>query len=590
MPVLRILGNLTSSALLGLVVVGPIVALCAAAVLDRGPGGEPRVSIFSVAITALDPFVWTCVRNSMIAAGAVAAGSMAVGVFVGRLVGDWRFPARPILVAAMSASAVAPPAIVALGLSVLFGAGSGSPTAWGGRLGPVSRFVPADWGWYAWFWAAIVQGGSISALACLSAQQRLDPAWRDAARLAGGTRSRVWRKLNWPLLRPALARAAGLVFILTVADPGAPMILGLRRTLGYQILSVGLGDDPFPSIAVLGLIALFVCVVVRVILNGWAGPEPSTWPAAAAEGRPLRAGSWRRSATAAAFVGVWGVIAGVPLVAVLIESTCRQPLDGASLGTAGHSLGALAGRLLDPTLGAIVVHSVWLGLGVCALFVVSGWLARSASSASTVGPSGTLLALVHAGVAPPLVMGVAALSLPWLAGLAADAIDGTSPTGLALLFRHAAAAIASDPFFFLIPTVGVWLAMTPTLLAVWEGGYGADRAREDRIAAAVLAGASWTRAHRLASAWSRPDSIRRFALTTCLAATNIAPALLLANRVENRTLGPGILLLREDPEFGLGAASALAVAVLAVNVAVVFLCSPARLAARIGPADHRKSA
>jgi hypothetical protein len=179
-------------------------------------------------------------------------------------------------------------------------------------------------------------------------------------------------------------------------------------------------------------------------------------------------------------------------------------------------------------------------------------------------------------------MGVAALCLPWLAGLAAEAIDGSSPRGLALLVRHAAAVIASDQFHLVIPAVGVWLAMTPTLLGVWEGGYGADHAREDRIAAAVLAGASWTKAHRLASAWSRPDAIRRFALTTCLAATNIAPALLLANRVENRTLGPGILLLREDPELGLGASSALAVAVLAVNVTVVFVCSPARLAARNG--------
>jgi ABC-type Fe3+ transport system permease subunit len=584
MPVRAIFRNWISCILLGLLAFGPIAALCAAAVLDRGPGGEPRSSIFSVAITALDPFVWTCVRYSVAAAGAVAVGSVIVGVFVGRLVGDWRFPARPILIAAMHASAVTPPAIIALGLTALFGDGPGKPFAWLDRLGPIGRVVPAEWGWYAWFWSAIVQGGSITALACLSAQRRLDPAWRDAARLAGGTRSRVWRKLNWPLLRPALAQAAGLVFVLTIADPGAPMILGLRRTLGYQIVVTGLRDDPFPRIAVLGLIALIICAVVRLVLIGWYGPKPSLRSTSTAEDRPLRSGSWRRSATAALFASLWGAIAGAPIAAILVESTRFGPPGATGLR---HRLGALIERLFDPAFGALLFDSAWLGLCVCAFFLVSGWLARSASSAK---PSQSLLALIHAGISPPLVMGIAALCLPRLAGLAADAIDGSSSHGLALLIHHAASAIASERFGILIPALGVWLAMTPVLLPVWEGGYGTDHAREDRIAAAVLAGSRWAQAHRLASAWSRPDAVRRVALTACLAATNIAPVLLLAHRAEDRTIGPNILLFRENPEFGLGAAATSAVVALAVNVAVVALCSPARLAARIGPIDGRKSA
>jgi hypothetical protein len=70
-------------------------------------------------------------------------------------------------------------------------------------------------------------------------------------------------------------------------------------------------------------------------------------------------------------------------------------------------------------------------------------------------------------------------------------------------------------------------------------------------------------------------AIRLFVLTACLAATNIAPALLLAHRGEIRTVGPSVLLLREDPEYGLGAASALAVTALSINVLAIFLCSPA---------------
>jgi hypothetical protein len=180
---------------------------------------------------------------------------------------------------------------------------------------------------------------------------------------------------------------------------------------------------------------------------------------------------------------------------------------------------------------------------------------------------------LYAGAAPPLVMGVAALCLPWLAGLAAGSLVASSPGGVASIAR--ALASASDRLPYLIPALGVWLAMTPTLLAAWEGGEASGHAREERAAAAVLAGAGRARARRLATAGSRADAIRRFLLTACLAATNVAPALLLAHHNEIRTAGPGILLLREDPEYGQGPASALAVAAVVVNVLVVFLCSPA---------------
>jgi ABC-type Fe3+ transport system permease subunit len=182
MPFFRTLRSWSAFVLLGLAAVGSIMALCAAAVLDRGPSGGARGSIFSVAITALDPFVWTCARNSLIAAGASALGSMVVGVVVGRLVGDWRYPARPVLLAAMTASAVAHPAILALGLSILFDTD--------GRIRGAWRFVPAEWGWYLWVWSALVQGGAVSAFACLAAQGgstprgATRPAWREG-RAAG---------------------------------------------------------------------------------------------------------------------------------------------------------------------------------------------------------------------------------------------------------------------------------------------------------------------------------------------------------------------------------------------------------------------
>src|SRR5690606_9375172 len=125
------------------------------------------------------------------------------------------------------------------------GPGDRAWRGWFERVGGVDRLAPLEWGWIGWFWAAVAQGGALAALAYLSAREHLDPAWRDAARLAGSSRNRVWWRLNWPPLRPVMGRTLGLVFAATLADPGAPLILGLRRTLGYQIVAAALGPEPF---------------------------------------------------------------------------------------------------------------------------------------------------------------------------------------------------------------------------------------------------------------------------------------------------------------------------------------------------------
>ena len=41
--------------------------------VDRGPDGEPRFSLFPIALLAFDPFAWTCARNSLIFATALAS-------------------------------------------------------------------------------------------------------------------------------------------------------------------------------------------------------------------------------------------------------------------------------------------------------------------------------------------------------------------------------------------------------------------------------------------------------------------------------------------------------------------------------------
>src|SRR5208337_3661127 len=139
--------------------------------------------MFPLALAALDPLIWTSLWNSVAVAVIVAVGSLVTGVTLGGVAARFRVWGRPLLSAWITAPAVVAPALFALGLLGLF-----------------------------------------------------DPSGQDAARLAGARPLRVWWTLTWPTLRPSVASAVYLVFMINLADPAAPLVLGLRRTLGFQMV------------------------------------------------------------------------------------------------------------------------------------------------------------------------------------------------------------------------------------------------------------------------------------------------------------------------------------------------------------------
>src|SRR3954470_13401555 len=84
MRVVRWLGRWAGTGL-WVAVLAPAVALLPATVLDRGPGGAVRATLLPLALAALDPFLWDCVRNSVIAALVVASGSLVLGTALARV-------------------------------------------------------------------------------------------------------------------------------------------------------------------------------------------------------------------------------------------------------------------------------------------------------------------------------------------------------------------------------------------------------------------------------------------------------------------------------------------------------------------------
>ncbi len=254
---------------LGLVVLAPVLALLPAAVLDSGPAPEyrTRFSLFPLALASLDPLLWTCLWNSVAVALVVAVVSLVIGVVLGGMIARSRFLGRPLLEALITAPAVIPPAFFALGLLGLFGS-TGSRDF--GRLLDPSLRTQADparfWPWLVWAWAASIPGIAMVVLATRSAYGRIDPSHADAARLAGARSWRIWWTLIWPTLRPSVASIAYLLYMLNLADPGCPLVLGLRRTLSFQMVATALGPDPFPRLAALGLMVLTFTLAGLVLI------------------------------------------------------------------------------------------------------------------------------------------------------------------------------------------------------------------------------------------------------------------------------------------------------------------------------------
>jgi ABC-type Fe3+ transport system permease subunit len=541
---------------LWVVVLAPALALLPAAVLDRGPGGSVRPTLFPLALAALDPFLWDCVRNSVVVALIVAAGSLVLGTGLARAHVRWRFWGRPALTALVLAPLAISPLFGAIGLRQLAVPWLASAGTWGGGWPGPGRLA----GWIGWVWVGLVSGVPLVALATASALARVDPSWEDAARLAGAEPRRIWRQLVWPIVRPGAARAAGMVFSLTLIEPGAPLVLGLRRTLAFQIVEAALGPEGAPRAVVLALAAAAAAIVGRVLVRWWGGnpiaeASPPEIPVTRAE-----VARWPRAAWYMVTLAIGAVLAWLPTVTLL------------AIALAGGAADSRFGWLADPESRRLLVNGLALGLAVVAIdlalvWTLAAWAGRRHTWVLSLAAWPELL--------PPLALGVGALALPGLLHLGADWARA-SGTRIALVHGARILAGSLDPY----RTPGVLLALAvsatrlPFLARAVEHGW--SRFQPALVDAASTLGATPRQARRTATGHWLGAAPAALVLTFALAATNLAPALILAPTIESRPIAPGILIEADEPGAALPRAAALACAAVALNLTGLALAATSR--------------
>lgn len=504
-------------------------ALLPAALLDRGPDGVVRLSPFPAALVVLDPYLWTCAFHSVALAASVTLAALVVGVASGRIIGGGRFRGRSTLASAVILASATPPTFAALGLRALFG-----PISYWQREGGWSSLVP----WGLWFWASLTGAAPLVAVAVANAVGRVDPVWEDSARLAGASERRIWGRLVWPVVRSDVAKALGLVFTLSLVEPGGPLVLGLRRTLGFQLAEAALDRGPLTRAATLAVCCVVMACAGRLLLSWWGGPR-SVEDRGDVRNR-LGVLPWRRSAGAVTVLGLAAALLWLPVVGLI---------------SAGLSVTTLEAMIHDPLIRGTLVDSALVGLAVVLLdLLLIRTLATSRAPRLVEWPEAI----------PPLALGVGALALPSVSRMLVDWLGARSTMGHAL-----------GPLVALIdPDRSPWVALILTL-AVCNlpllARSAVDRQRAFRpvlLEAALTLGASPARARRLSGRSAGP-SLAALVLTFRLAATNVAPALVLCPTADVRTLGPAVIILADEPGGGFNRAAGMALLGIGLTTAAI---------------------
>lgn len=157
----------------------------------------------------------------------------------------------------------------------------------------------------------------------------LDAGPVEAAEVLGASPVRAFREVTWPLLRPAVAAAASIVFLFSFTSFGVVLILGgvRNRTLEVEIFDQ---TARFLRLDVAAGLAVVQLVFVVVALAWFARTQqrravPLRPAAAAANARPVR--GWKARSFVAANLLVMTVLLVVPL-ATLVARSLRAPDGG----------------------------------------------------------------------------------------------------------------------------------------------------------------------------------------------------------------------------------------------------------------------
>jgi thiamine transport system permease protein len=206
----------------------------------------------------------------------------------------------------------------------------------------------------------------------------LDPRLEEAARMLGAGRWKTFWTVTLPLLRPAIAAAASIIFLFTFTSFGVILVLG---NLQYRTIEIEIWRQTvsFLNLPVAAALSLLQLVAVSLILLAYSryqerrAIEQTLAPAATTARRPH---GYREWTTVTAILTSTALLLGAPLV-LLVERSLRFTGDWTlsgyrSLGQSDSSLFVPATEAIGNSLGfALITMAIALLVGVLAASVVA---------------------------------------------------------------------------------------------------------------------------------------------------------------------------------------------------------------------------
>ncbi|MBA2384574.1 MAG: iron ABC transporter permease, partial [Actinobacteria bacterium] len=284
-------------------IVGPLVPLLYASLRDRPlyePGGvltvQPYRELFG------DSAFWDAWGNTLMFASLTTVMAVLGGALVAILVTRTDLLGRKTFGRLILLPILLPSLGMVLGWLVIWGPGGYLTATFTDRLH--LRTLPID----TIPGMAVVEATRllpIAYLTCQAALSRADSSLEDAARSAGARPVRVLSSITIPMLRPALLNAATLIFTLSIAALGIPLLLGTSNNIvfvsSYLYNTWTNASTPDPgSVSAGAVMMLVVATALLVLRNRLLGAEARFVSVGGKSGRRalLRLRRWRWPLTA----------------------------------------------------------------------------------------------------------------------------------------------------------------------------------------------------------------------------------------------------------------------------------------------------
>lgn len=187
-----------------------------------------------------NPFLWECLRNSLVLALASTAVTTLLCLPLAYWFTRFRFVGQTGLASLLLVPLILPPFVGAIGMERFLGR-FGTFNLWLMQLGVLQPGAPIDWlgegGFFGVMLMQVLHLYPILYLNLAAAWSNVDPTLEDAARNLGAGELHVFRTITFPLLLPGYFAGATLVFVWAFTDLGTPLVFGVESVIPVQIFN-----------------------------------------------------------------------------------------------------------------------------------------------------------------------------------------------------------------------------------------------------------------------------------------------------------------------------------------------------------------